>query len=1149
MKRFFTNWWVVTGLIALCLLLIFVVGLPLLFDFFRPWTMRILFAVFILLGWGLWAFLRMRSARKASDAIARDLAGPNAADAETAALGQRMSEALGSLKSASGNRRDYLYSRPWYVIVGPPGAGKTTALLNSGLRFPFADQSLKGVGGTRNLDFWFADEAALVDTAGRYTTQDSDSTVDAQGWKSFLSLLKKYRPHQPINGVLIAIGVDELLKGSRANLDTHAAAVRRRLTELRATLEVSVPAYLILTKGDLLAGFCEFYDDLDVEGRRAVLGTTFDAGVKPDSATVVTAFDKLVAAQSERQAKRLFEEVDQTRRGLILGFPAQLGALRSRLARFIDGAFIAGDQPSSPLRGFYLTSGVQEGAPLDRILSGIAQVYDTPSASRGQSGRTYFLNRLLSDVVFAEAGMVQMDPAARARQRTRTLAAIAAIAAVAMVVLTLWGVSFFANRSFQSQLAASAAQVQTLTRETGVDLVEVRATDPDLEQSMAVLRALRNLPQGYAERKAGQPGLFKTFGLFQSSHADQAIEAYRDGLRRILLPRILLRLEQHMGQNASNALELYEPLKAYLMLGGQGPLDSGAVRAWVTADWAGQVLPGADREQVRKEMGDHLTALLDDPNMAAAWPARKAPLDGATIASARAALSTLSLADRAYAVLRQKAGAGGGSPWAASTVLASGDAQAFSNGTEVLGLSVPYFYTRTGFEQSYQIGLASVQEDLKRDLWIMGGDASTSGMQAQMTSIRPGVAALYARDYIEAWEKVIAALKPADYFQDQAAFGAFTKTPSPLKMILLEARKNTMFGGGSSAAGKMAGAAIIQKLGRGAALMPTSGASTDAGVEIAQHFKPVHDYVGDGKAPAPIDEFVAAIKQAGTAAISAKMAGGGAGADSVQGALATAVASVATASAGAPPQLQGFVAAATKGGSKAQVGAAQGAVTDAYAQTVMPACRSATQDRYPFVGTAEGDASVVDVQRTFGLNGTVEAFVTQRLMPMLDTTGPIWRWRADNSVAMTLDPASPNEFAKAQQLRDLLAGGLSVKVEAQSFGGGVTAAEFAAGGTKYRFDPAATQPRPIVWSTQGSLPEASVVLYKGTTAVQTIETQGPWALFRLLDKARRENSGPQTILATFGQGDASVVFRISLPSERNPFGRGGLWSFRCPVTL
>ena len=66
---------------------------------------------------------------------------------------------------------------PWYVMIGAPGSGKTTALLNSGLRFPLytaeTGASVPGVGGTRNCDWWFAVEAVLIVTAGRYTTQDS----------------------------------------------------------------------------------------------------------------------------------------------------------------------------------------------------------------------------------------------------------------------------------------------------------------------------------------------------------------------------------------------------------------------------------------------------------------------------------------------------------------------------------------------------------------------------------------------------------------------------------------------------------------------------------------------------------------------------------------------------------------------------------------------------------------------------------------------------------------------------------------------------------------------------------------------------------------------------------------------------------------
>ena len=108
----------------------------------------------------------------------------------------KLTAALGLLKRARGTK-GYLYEQPWYVIIGPPGAGKTTALLNSGLPFPLAAEmgqsAVAGVGGTRICDWWFTEEAVLIDTAGRYTTQDSDSAVDRAGWEGFLDLLKRTR--------------------------------------------------------------------------------------------------------------------------------------------------------------------------------------------------------------------------------------------------------------------------------------------------------------------------------------------------------------------------------------------------------------------------------------------------------------------------------------------------------------------------------------------------------------------------------------------------------------------------------------------------------------------------------------------------------------------------------------------------------------------------------------------------------------------------------------------------------------------------------------------------------------------------------------------------------------------------------------------
>ncbi len=139
---------------------------------------------------------------------------------EISTLKQGLDEALATLKKArmggKTGRGQYLYQLPWYIIIGPPGSGKTTALINSGLRFPLGAGKVRGVGGTRNCDWWFTDEAVLLDTAGRYTTQDSHEEVDRAAWRGFLDLLKKHRRRRPINGAFVAISLSVSASVSRS---------------------------------------------------------------------------------------------------------------------------------------------------------------------------------------------------------------------------------------------------------------------------------------------------------------------------------------------------------------------------------------------------------------------------------------------------------------------------------------------------------------------------------------------------------------------------------------------------------------------------------------------------------------------------------------------------------------------------------------------------------------------------------------------------------------------------------------------------------------------------------------------------------------------------------------------------------------------
>ena len=103
--------------------------------------------------------------------------------AEVSQLRKRLLESIETLKKSNlGKTRGKaaLYELPWYMIIGHPAAGKSSAIQHSGLTFPFADKNktaVQGVGGTRNCDWFFTSESVLLDTAGRYSTQNQDRAV------------------------------------------------------------------------------------------------------------------------------------------------------------------------------------------------------------------------------------------------------------------------------------------------------------------------------------------------------------------------------------------------------------------------------------------------------------------------------------------------------------------------------------------------------------------------------------------------------------------------------------------------------------------------------------------------------------------------------------------------------------------------------------------------------------------------------------------------------------------------------------------------------------------------------------------------------------------------------------------------------------
>ncbi len=127
---------------------------------------------------------------------------------------------------------------------------------------------MRGVGGTRNCDWWFTDEAVLIDTAGRYTTQDSATAGRCRRLARLSAAAEEAPARQPLNGVLLA---DQPVRPGALLSERRTAGARTRHAPARSascttSLGVRIPVYVLFTKADLIAGFVEFFDNL---GRRS----------------------------------------------------------------------------------------------------------------------------------------------------------------------------------------------------------------------------------------------------------------------------------------------------------------------------------------------------------------------------------------------------------------------------------------------------------------------------------------------------------------------------------------------------------------------------------------------------------------------------------------------------------------------------------------------------------------------------------------------------------------------------------------------------------------------------------------------------------------------------------------------------------------
>ncbi len=1144
-------------------------------TFLESWIARTIVIVVMLLIWGgvnFWLDLRRRKNENALvEGVTAAQADPTAAASaeEVAAMRDKLTTALALLKKASGSR-GYLYERPWYAIIGPPGAGKTTALLNAGLSFPLAAEmgqsAVAGVGGTRMCDWWFTESAVLIDTAGRYTTQDSDAAVDKAGWQAFLDLLRRTRARQPLNGVLVAIALSDIAAAPPAERLAHARAIRRRVKELYDQLGVRVPVYALFTKADLVAGFTEFFDDLDRERRGQVWGMTFPLN-KSEAGTAALfgpEFQLLEERLNQRLLDRLQTERSPDRRTLIAGFPPQVASLASPLAEFVTEAFGGSRLDPAPfLRGVYLTSGTQEGTPIDRLTGAMARSFGIDAqrapSLRPEQGRSYFLTRLLKDVIFGEATLVARDPAA-IRRNVLVRAGAAALA----LIVALGGAAALVQTRQANQLALAQSDAALAAYiKTAQSLALDPVTDAQLPRIVPLLDEARALPFGVdAEPPATQwfPGLSQTDKLGAGAR-----EVYRHALQHVLLPRLVVRLEAQMRSHFEQPAYLYEATRVYLMLGSAGPLDRSLVKEWMSLDWQ-VALPGPASKALRDSLERHLAALLDEP-------LEKVPLDGALVEDARRTFSRVSLADRVYGTIRGSQQARALPPWRPADAAGASGVRVFIRRSGApLTEGVPGFYNIDGFYKVLLPNLPAATTQVASESWVLGKEAQIDPTSPQVLTLQRDVIALYTADYAKQWDALLGDLEvePMRNLQQAVQELYILASPqSPMRDLLAGiTRQLTLtqppppppgIAGAAQGAVQAAGAAAAQTASGAAsrlqALVGQAGGPPpeSPGKAIEDRYTALITFVGKGPG-APIDNVLKLLNdlQVQLAKLAAAPVGGpaaalGGGEDPAQ---------LLQAEASRDPQpVARWLQAMAISGNQLRGGGALEQVKKAFGAPGGPAslCKQAVAGRYPFTPGSSNDIPLDDFARLFASGGLLDKFFNENLQSFVDTSGATWKAQPVAGVTAPVSPGDLAQFQRASQIRDLFfaAGGNqpTVRFDITPLDTDAKQVTLDLDGQAIVYAHGPQRPVSVTWPGQNRMNSVRLVFDPPpSSGAPVFQATGPWSLFRLFGQGTLQQSGSaDRYMLNFQLGDRHASFEIRAGSVLNPFAPGVLRDFRCPT--
>tara|TARA_R110000751_G_scaffold69554_4_gene141195 strand:+ start:6488 stop:10009 length:3522 start_codon:yes stop_codon:yes gene_type:complete len=1158
--------WVWTLLCVLLLaLIIWTAGPALAISDYRFWQSagsRLLSISVLFLAWGLsmvffnWRRDKRKKAEENDQQAQERIRREEQIVEQQLTLHERFRQAMRTLRTSSlyrGRSERWRRDLPWYLLLGPESSGKTSLLDYSGLEFPLnksAEQRMtRSLTGTDYADWYFAEHAVIIDTAGRYLTQP-DSELNALGWHTLLKLLRRRRGKH-LNGVLVTLPSDLLLSGNEMELEALARQTRQRLLDVNQQLGVDVPVYLVLSKADQILGFDEFFDHLSQEERHQVMGASFNMEQDGTDTNVVRAeFDALLQRLNSQIIPRLHLERDNQRRGRILDFPHQLGSLGEHLGLFIELAF-AGNryQRVTQLRGFYLTSAPQLQGAHDPMQSEFSRNLGMPApplpAYHRQQG--YFIQRLLNEVIFPESALAGLDEREVKRLHRRQRILYAAAFAGLTILGTSWALAFSANHDRFEQLRQLS---EYFNGKPGS--ISAHSNAPQL---------LKQLDTRYAATLVFPPRedvrWHEKAGLYPGEQVNPDLDAaYQQALKQYLLPLVAKQLEAQIRNDMHDRELLLGSLRAYLMLNIEERRDPAYLQDWMADEWS---LRYANNNAVQSSLGDHFERLLDS-NFAAY------PLNTRLVADARQQLRGESLASVIYRMLREQARR---LPEYRMDQHMGPQALLLTARSN----SIPGFYTKSGYEQMFLAQGADLVRNMLKDNWVLGNSEALS--PRDLARLSKEMEALYFQDYADQWINAIAKLQ----LEPLGATGAgaeklsgLAAANSPITRLLQEVRENTLFTPPEipeipDEVGNIGNSRRARQLQKVAELGVEAAADqitqTAGQAALQQRFSNLHQLLDADGNPGP--QLANALQAMGALQMQlAQLANSSTPqqdafdmAKSRMQGQRDAINQVRSSAGNLPSPVSNWVSLIAEDGWMLVLSDAHQYLNQRYRSELYSAYRTSLRQRYPFATNTDSDVDLADFRAFFKEQGIADAFFERYLSPFVSGSAGKYQLRRVDGRALPISREFLGQMTRVQTIRrsffaeDPNEPSILFKLEPYSLDSSLGRASFRYGNQQMEYRHGPIVQSSFRWPSRAEEERISLVVEDlGGRRMGMEQRSGTWSLFRLLDQMEVDyHTDRDVLLLKASLGGLRANYLLHSQRAPNPFDVSVLRGFELPARL